>query len=83
MDFSKGNMYADDTNTTIGSKDKKELIRMTKKELLNISGWFRAKKTKCKPPKTEFKVIVHQRRINEIGPHLIKPSLWVSLSMKG
>ena len=37
LDFSKANMYADDTHTTIASNDIKELVRITKKELLNIS----------------------------------------------
>ena len=31
LDFSKANMYADDTHTTIASNDIKELVRMTKK----------------------------------------------------
>ena len=66
LDFSKANMYADDTHTTIASNDIKELVRMTKKELLNISDWLRVNKLSANPKKTEFMVIGHQRRINEI-----------------
>ena len=66
LDFSKANMYTDDTDTTISSNDIKELIRMTKKELLNISDWLKVKKLSVNPKKTEFMVIGHQRRINEI-----------------
>ena len=64
LDFSKANMYADDTHTTIASNEIKELIRMTKKELLNISDWLRVNKLSANPKKTEFMVIGHQRRIN-------------------
>ena len=58
--------YADDTHTTIASNDIRELVRMTKKELLNISDWLRVNKLSANPKKTEFMVIGHQRRINEI-----------------
>ena len=44
LDFSKANMYADDTQTTIASNGISELVRMTKKELLNISDWPRVNK---------------------------------------
>ena len=66
LDFSKANMYADDTHTTIVSNDIRELVRMTKKELLNISDWLRVNKLSANPKITEFMVIGHQRRINEI-----------------
>ena len=66
LDFSKANMYADDAHTTIASNDVKELVRMTKKELLNISEWLRVNKLSANPKKTEFMVIGHQRRMNEI-----------------
>ena len=66
LEFSKANMYADDTHTTIASTDIAELIRMTKKELLNISHWLRVNKLSANPQKTEFMVIGHQRRVNEI-----------------
>ena len=39
---------------------------MTKKELLNISDWLRVNKLSANPKKTEFMVIGHQRKINEI-----------------
>ena len=66
LDFSKANMYADDTHTTNASNDIRELVRMTKKELLNISDWLRVNKVSANPKNTEFMVIGHQRRINEI-----------------
>ena len=66
LDFSNANMYADDTHTTIASNDIRELVRMTKKELLNISDWVRVNKLSANPKKTEFMVIGHQRRISEI-----------------
>ena len=44
LEFSKVNMYADDTHTTIASNDIAEFISMSKKELLNISDWLRVKK---------------------------------------
>ena len=66
LDFSKANMYADDTHTTIVSNDIRELVRMTKKELLNISDWLRVEKLSASPKKTELMVNDHQRRIIEI-----------------
>ena len=66
LEFLKASMYADDTHTTIASSDIAELTRMTKKELLNISDWLRVNKLSANPPKTEFIVIGHQRRVNEI-----------------
>ena len=59
-------MYADDTHTTIASNDIAELIRMTKKGPLNISDWLRVNKLSANPQKTEFMVIGHRRRVNEI-----------------
>ena len=59
-------MYADDAHTTIASNNIIELIRMTKKELLNISDWLRVNKLGANSKKTEFMVIGHQHRINEI-----------------
>ena len=66
LDFSKANMYADDAHTTIASNNIIELIRMTKKVLLNISDWLRVNKLGANSKKTEFMVIGHQHRINEI-----------------
>ena len=51
LDFSKANMYADDKHTTIASNDIKELVRMTKKELLDISDWLRVNKLNANPKK--------------------------------
>ena len=44
LEFSKADMYADETHTTIVSNDLTELIIMTKKVLLNISDWLRLNK---------------------------------------
>ena len=66
LDFSKANMYADDTHTTIASNNIIELIRMTKKEPLNISDWLRVNKLSANSKKTELMAICHQCRINEI-----------------
>ena len=66
LEFSKANMYADDSHATIASSDIAELIRMTKKELLNISDWLRVNKLSANPQKTEFMVIGHQCKVNEI-----------------
>ena len=58
MDFSKANIYADDAHTKITSNDIKELIRMTKKEMLNFSDWLRTYKQSVNPsPKNEFLAI--------------------------
>ena len=65
LEFSKANMYADDTHATISSSNIAELIRMTKK-LLNVSDWLRVDKLSANPQKTEFMVIGHQRGVNEI-----------------
>ena len=67
LEFSKANMYVDDTHTKIASNDIAELMRTTKKELLNISDWLRVNKLSANPQKTEFMVIGHQRRINDIN----------------
>ena len=49
LEFSKANMHADDTQATIASSDIAELIRMKKKELLNISDWLRVSKLSANP----------------------------------
>ena len=66
LDFSKAKKYADYIHTPTASNDIKELVCMTKKELLNISDWLKVNKLSANPKKTEFMVICHQRRINEI-----------------
>ena len=58
LDFSKANMYADDTHTTIASNDIKELVRMTKKELLNISDWLRVNNLSANPKKMKLWLLV-------------------------
>ena len=58
LEFSKANMYADDTHTKNASSDIAELIRMTKKELLNISDWLRVNKLNVNPPKQNSWLLV-------------------------
>ena len=47
-------MYADDKHTTIASNDITELISITKKELLNVSDWFRVSKLSANPKKQNY-----------------------------
>ena len=47
LEFSKASMDA--THTTIASSDIAELIRMTNKELLNISDWLRVNRLGANP----------------------------------
>ena len=61
LDFSKANMYADDIHTAIASNDIKELVRMTEKELLNISDWLRVNKLSA----SQKKLILWLLVINE------------------
>ena len=58
LGFSKANMYADDIHTTIASNDIKELVRMTKKELFNISDWLRVNKLSANPKKPNLWLLV-------------------------
>ena len=58
LEFSKSNVYADDTHTTIASNDIAELIRMTKKELLNISDGLRVNKLSANPKKQNSWLLV-------------------------
>ena len=44
LQFSKANLYADDTETTISSSDIGDLIRSFETELDNISNWMRDNK---------------------------------------
>ena len=51
--------YADDTHTTIASSNIAELIRMTNKELLNISDWLRVNKLSASPQKNSLLLITN------------------------
>ena len=51
LEFSSASMYADDTHTTIASKDITELSQMMKEELENISEWMRVNKLSANPKK--------------------------------
>ena len=58
LEFSKANMCVDDTHIAIASSDIAELIRMTNRELLNISDWLRVNKLSANSQKTEFMILV-------------------------
>ena len=51
LEFSKANIYADDTNVTIASNDIEKLVADAQEELLNISEWLRVSKLKSQPLK--------------------------------
>ena len=57
LQFSKANLYADDTETTISSSDIGDLIRSFQTELDNISDWMGVNKLSVNSDKTEFMVI--------------------------
>ena len=58
LEFSKANIYADDTHTKIASNDIAELMSTTKKELLNISDWLRVNKLSASPQKLNLWLLV-------------------------
>ena len=67
LQFSKANLYADDTETTISSSDIGDLTRSFQTELDNISDWMRVNKLSINPDKTEFMVIGNPRRTNKFA----------------
>ena len=67
LDYSKANMYADDTHTTVAASDREDLISVTKEEPSNISHWLRVNKLIPNSSKTEYTVIGHSRKLNELG----------------
>ena len=44
LNYSKENIYADDTNITIVSNDKEKLVADARAELHSIAEWMRAQK---------------------------------------
>ena len=58
LEFSKAKMYADDTHATMATNDLTELISMTKKELLNISDWWRVNILSPNPRKQNLWLLV-------------------------
>ena len=67
LQFSKANLYADDTETTISSSDIGNLTRSFQTELDNISDWMRGNILSVNPDKTEFMVIGNPRRKNKFA----------------
>ena len=72
LEYSRANMYADDTEITISSNNQVELIETAQAELLNISEWMRINKLSRNPTKTEYMIIdhPHRRKIGESLPQL-------------
>ena len=66
LQYSSTSMHADDTHTTISARYIEELIRRTQVELGNISKSMRINKMSANPMKTEYMIIGHPSRINEI-----------------
>ena len=62
LKHSRANIYADDTEITISSNNKTELIETAQAELLNIAEWTRINKLSLNPTKTEYMIIDHPRR---------------------
>ena len=57
LKYSKANIYADDTNTTIALNDKEKLVAHAQAELHNINEWMRVNKLIPNPSKTEYFII--------------------------
>ena len=75
LEYSRANMYADDTEITISSNNQVELIETAQAELLNISEWMRINKLSLNPIKTGYMIIDHPRR-RKIGESL--PQLFIN-----
>ena len=58
LEFPKAKIYPDDTHTTHVSNAIAELIRMTHKELLNISDWVKVNKLNASPEKQNSWLLV-------------------------
>ena len=67
LQFSKLNLYADDTETTISSSDIEDLVRNFQGEIENISDWMRVNKLSINPVKTEFMVIGNPHRTKKLA----------------
>ena len=66
LEFSKASMYVDDTHVTLTSNNVDDLITNAQRELRNISEWMRVNKLSANPEKTEYMIIGHPRRINDV-----------------
>ena len=65
LEFSRANMYADNTHVTLTSNDIEDLIANAN-EIGNISEWMWVNKTNANPQKTEYMVIGHPSMVNEV-----------------
>ena len=59
-------MYADDTHVTLTCNNVDDLITNAHRELRNISEWMRVNKLSANPKKTEYVILGHTRRINDV-----------------
>ena len=66
LELSNASMYADDTHVTIASNDSENLLENAQREFLNISEWVRINKLTANPKKTEYMLIVHPRKVNQM-----------------
>ena len=66
LEFSSASVYADDTHVTLTSNNVDDLITNAHRELRNISEWMRVNKLSANPKKTEYMIIGHPRRINDV-----------------
>ena len=66
---SKAGLYADDTHITVASTNVEDVIPKAQMELSNISTWMQINKLSANPKITEYMIIGHSRKINEIEAH--------------
>ena len=59
-------MYADDTHVTIASNDSDNLFENAQRKLLKISEWMRNNKITANPKKTEYMLIGHPWKVNQM-----------------
>ena len=66
LELSNASMYADDTHVTIASNDSDNLLENAQGELLNISEWIRINKLTPNPKETEYMLIGHPWKVNQL-----------------
>ena len=69
MIISKAGFYADDTHITVASTNVENLVQKTQMELSNVSTWMRINKLSSNPKRTEYMIIGHPRKTNNIEEH--------------
>ena len=66
LEFSRANMYAEDTHVTLTSNNIEDLIAKAHKELRNISESMRVNTLNANPQKTKCMVIGHPRMVTKL-----------------